>query len=320
MMVRRGNRKDFIVRRPTSNATAPARSSTSATHHEILPPAVISSLATTPQSSVVSSAITSAIPSTYPSEDERENVSKAAKKPFPFLLLPAEIRNKIYGMVFSPCPTVIDLEPTTFRIINRNQLLALFSVCRQLHGEATHHFFSTHTFRIFPTYPGRHYKTKRPLLARLPARYRPSITTLELRFGPGWNNPPRGWVLNDALGLGDCTSARALKVFVECDPSDGFFAGFRKSEGFYEKFSADLLDGVLKEVPTIEVVEFDAWSFVNRTGDMMSGLGKVVVKYDKVVSWGPERGWAKESDQVWLDAVLMHGAGQKLSKTIAVLG
>lgn len=123
--------------------------------------------------------------------------------------------------------------------------------------------------------------------------------------------------MNDALGLKDCTNVRVLKVFVECDPSDAIFAGFRKSEGFYERFSADLLEAVLKEVPSIKVVEFDAYTSVARTGDMMSGLGEVVAKYDKVVAWGPERGWSKESDQVWLDAILMHGGGT-LSKSVAV--
>lgn len=127
-------------------------------------------------------------------------------------------------------------------------------------------------------------------------------------------------MVNDALGLADCTSVRVLGVFVECDPSDGVFAGWRKDDGFYEKFCAGLLDAVLKDVPTIKVVEFDAWNSVNRTGDMMSGLGEVVGRYDKVVAWGPERGWDKESDNVWLDAVLMHSGGQKLIKTIAVFG
>ncbi len=112
---------------------------------------------------------------------------------------------------------------------------------------------------------------------------------------------------------------RTLKVFVECDPSDVLFQGFRKSEGFYEKFSADLLDGILKRVPSITVVEFDAYSSVMRNGDMMSGLGEAVSKYKKVVAWGPERGWDHEGDQVWLDALLMHGGFRKWSKNIAVL-
>lgn len=137
-------------------------------------------------------------------------------------------------------------------------------------------------------------------------------------MGPGWNNPPRGWVVNDALGLADCKNVRVLKVFVECDPSDGIFKGFRHSDGFYERFSQGLMDGVLKEVPSIKVVEFDAWSSVKRTGDMIAGLGEVVAKYEKAVAWGPERGWDKNSDKVWLDTLLMHRA-EKLSKSVAII-
>jgi hypothetical protein len=136
-------------------------------------------------------------------------------------------------------------------------------------------------------------------------------------LGPGWNAPPRGWVVNDALGLKDCITVRDLKVFVECDPSDAIFKGFRRGDGFYERFSQNLLEDVLKEVPSIKLVEFDAWSSVKRTGDMISGLRDVVLRFNKVVGWGPERGWDQELDKVWLDAVLMHGAG-KLSKSVAV--
>ena len=126
--------------------------------------------------------------------------------------------------------------------------------------------------------------------------------------------------MNDELGLADCTNVRTLKVFVECDPSDSIFTGFRKSEGFYENFSANLLESILKAVPSIAVVEFDAYSSVKRSGDMMSGLGQVVSKYHKSVAWGPERGWDHEGDQVWLDAILMHGSTQKLSKSVSVFG
>lgn len=146
------------------------------------------------------------------------------------------------------------------------------------------------------------------------------MTSLELRLGPGWNNPPRGWIVNDALGLADCTSVRVLKAFVECDPSDAIFKGFRMGEGAYERFSAELLNSVLKEVPSITTVEFDAYPSVKRTGDMMTGLGEVVAEHDKVVSWGPERGWDKDSDQVWLDAVFMNGLGKAFSKSVAIFG
>lgn len=257
--------------------------------------------------------------SSYATEDEDD---LAVKKHafFPLMALPLELRLKIYTMAFAAAPAVIDLDPHTFAVLNRLKLLSLFRVSRQIHLEATHHFFSTHTFRLFPTYPGRYFKTKKPLLARLPAHYRASITTLELRLGPGFNNPPRGWVVNPALGLADCKNVRVLKVFVECDPSDAIFQGFRMGDGAYERFSAQLLSEVLDEVSGIKVVEFDAYPSVMRTGDMMSGLGEVVNKYEKVVGWGPERGWSEESDKAWLDAVLIHGLGKRLMKSAVIFG
>jgi len=285
--------------------------------HSALAIRSIASTLSTPSSSIHPTPASSAYPSAYPSEDEDENAIKKTKPTFPFLSLPSELRNKIYSLVFQRTPAVIDLDPSTFSLLHRNRILALFGVSRQVHLEATHHFFSTHTIRLFPTYPGRYFKTKRPLLARLPKHYRASITNLELRLGPGWNNPPRGWVVNDALGLEDCVSVRVLKVFVECDPSDIIFKGFRAGDGFYEKFSQGLLEGVLKEIPSIQVVEFDAWSSVKRTGDMIAGLGEVVAKFDKVIGWGPSRGWEEESDHVWLDTVLLHDE-TKLSKSVAI--
>ena len=123
--------------------------------------------------------------------------------------------------------------------------------------------------------------------------------------------------MNDALGLSDCKAVRILKVFVEVDPSDAIFKGFRAGDGFYERFSQALLRGVLNGVPSIQVVEFDAYPSVKRTGEMMRGLGEVISGFNKVVGWGPERGWEKESDQVWLGAMLSHEGGE-LSKSIVV--
>ncbi|KAM3086051.1 hypothetical protein ACMFMG_000186 [Clarireedia jacksonii] len=233
----------------------------------------------------------SAYPSAYPSdaEDIVATARTSTKQPlFPFLSLPSELRTKIYDLIFLPVPSVLDLDPTTFSIIHRTKVLSLFSVSRQIYHEASHRFFSTHTVRIFPIHPGRYFKTKKPLLARLPSHYRSSISTLELRLGPGWNNPPRGWI------------------------------GFRASDGFYEGFCRDLLEGVLQEVKGIEKVEFDAWSSVKKSGDMMMGLREVVDGHKKVVGWGPERGWAASGgtdpgDRIWLDAVIMHGMGRARS-------
>jgi len=270
-----------------------------------------------------SSAADSAYPTPYASDDD--SIAKPPKgtvtsKSFRFLELPSELRSKIYGLVFSTVPSILDLDPSIFSLLNRTKALALFSVNHQIHDETVHNFFSTHTIRLFPTYPGRYFKAKKPLLARLPQRYRSSITSLQLRLGPGWNNPPRGWVVNDALGLADCANVRVLKVFVECDPSDAIFQGFRAGDGFYERFSASLLDDVLQGISSIKVVEFDAYSSVQRSGDMMSGLREVVARHDKVIGWGQERGWKDEVDQVWLDTVLIHGlSGRKVARSVAVL-
>ncbi|KAH8680048.1 hypothetical protein BGZ60DRAFT_369134 [Tricladium varicosporioides] len=269
----------------------------------------IASASTTPAST---------FPSAYPTEDEAEFAEAQKIQPFRFLDLPSELRTKIYSCAFSPVPLVIDLDPYTFRLLQRLKSLSLFRVSRQIHRESSHHFFSTHTFRLFPTFPGRYFKTKRPLLARLPARYRASITSLQLRLGPGWNNPPPGWVVNNALGLGGCTTARVLKVFVECDPSDDFYKGWRSGEGDYEVFCSSLLENVLAEIPTITVVELDGYAAVKRSGDMMAGLTKVIKKFDKVIGWGSESGWDKEEEQVaFLDAVLIHGATRRASRSIA---
>merc|ERR1711964_57235 len=85
----------------------------------------------TPQASrfttPASSAVTSAVNSAYPSEAEDEDATSKTK-PFPFLSLPSELRNKIYYMVFSVAPAVIDLDPSTHRIYHRTQLFALFRV------------------------------------------------------------------------------------------------------------------------------------------------------------------------------------------------
>jgi hypothetical protein len=217
---------------------------------------------------------------------------RVPEKPFPFLLLPSEIRIKVYEYFFEDavCPdTVLDLGPDNYKRFHGK--LRLMRVCKQIHDEATHLLYSNTTFRLFPTYPGRYFKSKHPILSRLKPNQRECITSLELRLGPGWNAPPRGWVVNDALGLADCTNVHKLKVFVECDPSDGIFKGFRRSEGFYEKFCRALLGKVIEGMPALQIIEFDAWSSVNKSGAMMHALLDVAAQYDRVIQWGPERGW-----------------------------
>ncbi|KFH43062.1 hypothetical protein ACRE_061760 [Hapsidospora chrysogenum ATCC 11550] len=275
------------------------------------------SVAPTPSSSTCTASLSSAYPSASMSEIETEDeVNKLSiasltldvpltpfrrprrvpPKPFPFLHLPSELRLKVYEHFFDDegAEAVLDLAPDNYKRYHRK--LGLMRVNRQLHDEATHYFYSTRTFRIFPTYPGRYFKTKRPLLARLKKNQRQCIQSLELRLGPGWNAPPRGWTVNDALGLADCTGAHTLRVFVECDPSDGVFRGFRRAEGFYERFSQNLMARVIEVMPAVNTVEFDAWSSVKKGGPMMSGLLDVARRHERRICWGRERGWTADSD------------------------
>ncbi|KAF5021148.1 hypothetical protein F66182_6848 [Fusarium sp. NRRL 66182] len=214
--------------------------------------------------------------------------------PFHFLSLPAEVRIQIYTYFFDDVPFLFDLSPHNYKRVHKK--LGLMRVCKQVHDEATFAFYSTRTFRLFPTYPGKYFKSKKPLLARLKPQQRRCITSLELRLGPGWNAPPRGWVVNQALGLADCVDVERINVFVECDPSDNIFQGWRRSEGFYEEFSQNLLTDVLNELPSVTTVQFDAWVSVRKRGDMMQGLIGVVEQGGYSIEWGPERGWTGATD------------------------
>lgn len=219
----------------------------------------------------------------------------AKPKPFLFLSLPSELRLKIYAYYFDDTDDVLDLGPDNYKRMHKR--LGIVRVCKQVHDEVTYFFYSTRAFRIFPTYPGRYFKAKKPILARLKPVQRQNITALELRLGPGWNAPPRGWVVNDALGLKECVSVRKLTVFIECDPSNSVFKGFRRSEGFYETFSRELLAGVLDEMPLLKIIEFDAYTSVKKSGAMMHGLLDIATQYKRQIQWGPERGWTDDMDE-----------------------
>lgn len=294
-----------MPRRATTKASRSTRAS-----------AVRASEVPTPVTSGYNTPLSSAYPSTYASEaefDVDDDVSKLAigalslqdsplnapkpkkAKPFRFMDLPSELRVKIYSHFFADCGHVIDLDSDNYKRIHKK--LSMLRTCRTIYEEASHVFYSTRTFRLFPTQPGRFFKTKKPLLARLNARQRGWITSLELRLGPGWNAPPRGWVVNPALGLADCVNVRRLTVFVECDPSDGVFKGFRRANGFYEEFSKGLLTDVLMGLPLLDRVHLDAWPSVKKSGAMMRGLIEVVSTQERIVCWGPERGWTDQEEE-----------------------
>ncbi|PHH66215.1 hypothetical protein CDD81_7808 [Ophiocordyceps australis] len=236
---------------------------------------------------------------------------KPITSPFPFLSLPSELRLKIYAYYFGGTDAVLDLGPFNYKRVHK--LLGLMRVCKQIHSEATHFFYSTRIFRLFPVFPGRYFKSKKPLLARLHSTQRACMTVLELRLGPGWNAPPRGWTVNDMLGLKDCIAVHKLRVFVECDPSDSSFKGFRRAEGFYEGFCRALLGDVIQGLPHLRTVEFDAWPSVNISGAMMGGLVDLVLQLKHQIKWGPERGWRHDEAAIALADPLAANVAQDLA-------
>ncbi|OJD40415.1 twin-arginine translocation pathway signal sequence [Diplodia corticola] len=228
-------------------------------------------------------------------DDTDETTDSEAAEPFPFFALPAEIRLRVYELLLA-VPGVVDLNPSNYRTIRR-RTLPLFLTSHRMHEEAYRVFYGTNVFRIFPLH-GRFFHTKKPLLARLPSRYRNSIARLELRLGPGWQGPlPKCWDLSpegaERLGLADLADARSLKVFVECDPaSDEIFRGFRRSDDFFTVFCSGLLRNFLPRVPSIEEVQFDGFPSVKQDSPLMKELLLQVRGHGKRVTYGPERGWA----------------------------
>lgn len=277
-----------------------------------LPPIV------SPNSSTAVTPLSSALPSTYASEAEYD-VSEALGKlaitspssdtsspsapkpkrikqpPFRFLALPSELRIKVYEHHFVNTGHVLDLDPDNYKRIH--QKLAILRTCRTMYVEASYCFYTSHPVRVFPTHPGRFFKTKKPLLARLKPGQRACINSLELRLGPGWSKPPRGWEVNPALGLSQCVSVTKLTVFIECDPGNEIFKGFRQPNGFYEAFSKTLLAGVLDEMPWVAQIEFEAWPSVKKSGALMRGLIELITSRNLKITWGAERGWT-DADEV----------------------
>lgn len=85
---------------------------------------------------------------------------------------------------------------------------------------------------------------------------------------------------------------RLLKVFVECDPSSNdIFKGFRVTDDFYTVFCCGLVREILRHVPSVEEVQFDAWTAVSKHAPLMQELLSEVKAARKDISWGPLRGW-----------------------------
>ncbi|KAJ4415848.1 hypothetical protein N0V82_007108 [Gnomoniopsis sp. IMI 355080] len=252
---------------------------------------------------------------------ENKPIPKKPKpKPFRFMDLPVEVRLKVYAYHFGEIGPVVDIEHGNYFTIHRR--LALFRVCRQIYYEAFDTFYNSKVFRIFPI-DGRQARAKKGLLAKVKPQCRAHMTTLELRLGPGWSKPYRSWVVNDLLGLADCVNVRRLHVYIEIDPSDKIFAGWRKAPGFYENFCQNLLDDVLKGLPNAQMVQFDAHESVRKAGDMARGLLDVARANQRTICWGPNRGWTDGDDEDYkepapLASIVSAMAGFDVAPTSAI--
>lgn len=168
-----------------------------------------------------------------------------------------------------------------------------------MHDEAYRVFYSQ-PMRLYPHHD-RFFYTKKPLLARIPSKYRNCVNTMELRLGKGWSKIPRCQNTESGLGLRDCTNLRLLKLFIQCDPSDSFFTGFRgqnNNEDTYKWFCVDLIRGVLEQVPRLEAVEIDAFPGIKQGAPLIVALRRTIEEAGKSLIWGPQRGWEKESEDV----------------------
>ena len=166
-----------------------------------------------------------------------------------------------------------------------------------MHDEAYRVFYSQ-PVRLYPHHD-RFFYTKKPLLERIPPKYRNVINTMELRLGKGWSKIPRCQNTNPSLGLQDCIGLKVLKIFVQCDPSDTFFNGFRgrnADEDTYKHFCIDLLRGILEQVPRLKVIEIDAFPGIKQSAPLICALKEMIERAGKTLVWGPLRGWEKDAE------------------------
>ena len=215
-----------------------------------------------------------------PSEPTRQEAKQAVPRPFRFFDLPPEIREKIlrFALVLNE---PIDLG------LNAVSYAKHFLVSKQYGNEATHVFYGSNTFRVLPTHPKAVARRSKPVLRRLPRRYKALITHAQLHFGPHWGKPPKCWSVDKALGLEHLTALRKLNIYVQADPSHDMYEGFRISRDFYTVLASSLQTEILARLPAVTEVRLDNDPSVSRDGSLVTELCEVAGALVKKVTWGP---------------------------------
>lgn len=201
--------------------------------------------------------------------------------PFRFFDLPFELRYSIFTIIFK-VDHVIDIDRQYADI---RPLLRSFTVSKKFHQEAYATFFSINEFRIFPTNPLVQSKKFKPIISLFSPRYRAALRKLELRLGGFWTQPPKCWKVTDDLGLEDAISMHTLNVFVECDPSQDIFRGFRIAKNFYTDFAGEMLRDVLYCLPALNEIRFDKYPSVTHGGSLVIRLLEEAKRRNVKISW-----------------------------------
>ena len=82
---------------------------------------------------------------------------------------------------------------------------------------------------------------------------------------------------------------RILKIHIQVDPSEPFFAKYRKSKTFYTDWCGDLVRDVLKALTaTCEVIEVDGNTGVDPKGPLSARIVKEIEASGRKIKWGPD--------------------------------